>query len=65
MAQFLAMLEALIAAAPHLVPSFVQLYGDAAHGEGGGAKVAKILTDAGTILTQGAAIAAPPTPPAA
>lgn len=55
---FLALLMSLVADAPHLVPQFVQLYGDVAHGEGGGQKVAKALTDAAGILTTGAGVAA-------
>lgn len=55
---FLAVLMSLVADAPHLVPQFVQLYGDVAHGEGGGQKVAKVLQDAAGILTGVAPLAA-------
>lgn len=54
---FLTLIAALISDAPHLVPMAIQTYGDIAHGEGGGQKVAKVFTDIAAILTGGVAIA--------
>jgi hypothetical protein len=58
MTGLLALLAALLNDAPHLVPQVVQTYGDIAHGEGGGQKIAKVFTDVAAILNGAAPLAA-------
>lgn len=47
---FLALLMNLVTDAPHLLGQFINLYGDVAHGPGGGAKITKTIGDVAGIL---------------